>query len=77
MIVKTVKIMPTSKEQGDFVVINEDDFDSAVHTLFKEKPEADVEMTKAELQAALDEKGITYKLGASKVELQALLTAKG
>lgn len=34
-ICKTVKVKPSSKEQGDFVVINEEDFDPKVHTLAK------------------------------------------
>ena len=46
-----------------------------------EKQEAEVEadksMTKAELQSALDEKGIDYKPAMSKAELQTAQTGKG
>jgi hypothetical protein len=33
----TIKVKPWSAEQGDHVVINEDDFDSEVHELFRSK----------------------------------------
>ena len=71
MILETIQILPTSPEQGDFVVINKSDFDPQLHTLYGEH--ADVSMTKAELQSALDEKGIAHKPAMSKAELQALL----
>lgn len=32
--VPTVKVMPWSDDQGEFVVINESDFDAEKHTLF-------------------------------------------
>lgn len=32
--VKTVRIKPSHESQGDFVVINESDFDESVHELF-------------------------------------------
>lgn len=33
---KTMKVMPWGKDQGDFVVINESDFDPKVHKEFKD-----------------------------------------
>lgn len=38
----TVRVMPTSEEQGAYVVINESDFDEKVHVLYTE-PEPKVE----------------------------------
>ncbi len=51
MILETVKIMPSSPEQGDYVLINKDDFNPEVHTLYGQAPEST--MTKVELQALL------------------------
>lgn len=39
---ETVKIMPSHESQGEFVEINAEDFDAAVHTPFVE-PEAEAE----------------------------------
>lgn len=41
-IVPTVKVKPWGKDQGDFVEINEEDFDPKVHKAFEEesKPKA-------------------------------------
>lgn len=33
---KTVKVKPWSKDQGDYVLINELDFDSKIHALYEE-----------------------------------------
>ena len=74
MNLETVKIKAKDPEQGDFVVINKADFDPAIHELL-DAPDTDKAMTKAELQAALDEKGIDYKPAQNKAELQALLDA--
>ena len=60
-------------EQG-FVVINEADFDPEVHLVFGEEAK-EKSMTKAELQAALDEKSIDHKPAMSKAELQSMLDA--
>jgi hypothetical protein len=68
-----VKIMPSSPEQGEYVVINESDFDASVHTLFG--VDEKTSMSKAELQAALDAKGIAHKPAMSKAELQSMLDA--
>lgn len=34
----TIKVRPWGPEQGDFVIINEDDFDPEFHTLLGDKP---------------------------------------
>jgi hypothetical protein len=36
MSVPTVRVKPWAESQGEFVIINEADFDPAVHTLFDE-----------------------------------------
>lgn len=33
---ETVKIMPSSQEQGEFVIINKADFDEKLHTLYEQ-----------------------------------------
>ena len=68
----TVQIA-ADNEQG-FVVINESDFDPDTQTIFgSEAKDEKVAMSKAELQAALDEKGIAHKPAMSKAELQSML----
>jgi len=34
---ETVNVMPWGEDQGDYVVINKDDFDPKKHKLYKEK----------------------------------------
>jgi hypothetical protein len=84
MEVKTIKVKPWGKDQGDHVVINEADFDPTKHepldVAAKPGGKTDAEdgakePTAKELRAALDEKGISYAARASKAELQALLDA--
>ena len=36
--VPTIKVKATDPEQGEFVLINESDFDSAVHERFEAEP---------------------------------------
>lgn len=45
---ETVKVMPQDSEQGDFILINKDDFDEKVHTLYKEVAETKAKKQKAE-----------------------------
>lgn len=33
---KTIKVQPWSEDQGDYVLINEEDFDAGFHETFKE-----------------------------------------
>lgn len=40
MDIETVKIKPTDPEQGEYVLINKDDFDPQAHALYGE-PETD------------------------------------
>lgn len=57
-------------------LINKSDFDPAVHELLDGAEKGSGEqksLTAAEIKAALDAKGITYKGNASKADLQALL----
>jgi hypothetical protein len=73
---KTVNVKPWGKDQGDFVVINEEDFDPSKHELLDgSAPSSDGGKgpTAAELKEALTAKGIDFKGNASKAELQALL----
>ncbi|RKG37886.1 HeH/LEM domain-containing protein [Acinetobacter sp. WCHAc060007] len=57
---KTIKIKPSSPDQGDFVVINESDFDPKVHELVEgETPHQTIAVTlttsiSPELQATID-----------------------
>lgn len=71
-----VKTDATDNEHG-FYVINEADFDPAVHELFKEVDEAGdsglSKMTVAELKDALTAKGIAFPDNAKKADLVALL----
>lgn len=55
----TVKVKPWAESQGDFVEINEEDFDAEIHTLYNEaeKPAAvakPAKAAKAEKPAAVE-----------------------
>lgn len=77
MQLKTIRIKSTHPaSQGDFVEINETDYDPSKHELFDETPASpNSELTVAELKAALTEKGIAFDDKAKKPELLALLDA--
>lgn len=86
MEIKTMRVKPWGVEQGDFVVINEADFNPELHTPLDAAntptgktadANGDGKVTAAELKAALDAKGISYRGNASKADLQALLDASG
>lgn len=68
-------VKPWGKDQGDFVLINEEDFDSEKHELFDVADEGAKKATVAELREALTAKGVDIPEGAKKAELQALLEA--
>lgn len=78
-----LRVKPWGKDQGEYVRINEADFDPSFHQLLDaaDKPAKEVDtngdgkVTAAELKAALTEKGIAFRGNASKAELQALLDA--
>ena len=38
MELETIKVMPWGEDQGEFVVINKDDFDESKHKLYEEAP---------------------------------------
>ncbi|AZG15422.1 hypothetical protein EHF44_16770 [Cupriavidus pauculus] len=68
--------MPWGEDQGDFVLINEEDFDPNVHKRYDEGAKKAATQPKAsvdELRAALTAKGIEIPEGAKKADLQALL----
>lgn len=76
---KTIQVMPWGEDQGDFVVINEEDFDPSVHKRYEEGAKKAAATPKGptidEMRAALTEKGIEIPEGAKKADLQALLDA--
>lgn len=73
---KTIKVKPWGEGQGDFVLINEDDFNPDLHSLLDaadpEKPKA---LSVDEIRAALTAKGIEFQADAKKADLKALLDA--
>jgi hypothetical protein len=82
---KTLKVKSWHKSQGDFVIINEVDFDKDVHTLYGEKKVTAKEQKLIDDQAAKDlldatkaklaEKGIAFEGIEDQAALQALLDA--
>ncbi|MBB1614522.1 hypothetical protein A9978_18970 [Pseudomonas sp. UMC65] len=70
-----IKVMPWGEGQGDFVLIDADSFDENIHTRYDDGSDqgAPKEGTAAFLRAKLDELGVSYKAGASKADLQALI----
>lgn len=70
---KTIKVKPWGEGQGDFVLINEEDFDPERHELFEEDVDPIAKMKVDDLKAALAEKGIEIPEGAKKADLIALL----
>lgn len=80
---KTIKVNPWGKGQGDFVLINEVDFDPDFHELYGEKKltakekkalEAAAKLLE-ETKAALKAKSVEFDDNATQEELQALLDA--
>ena len=76
---ETIKVKPWGEGQGEFVLINKEDFDAEKHELFcvTDAEEGAKKVTIAELREALTAKGIEIPEGAKKAELQALLEANG
>ncbi len=55
---KTVKIQPEHPSQGEFVEINETDFDPAIHTAYGEAPDSgELAAQKADLSAQIVARG--------------------
>lgn len=83
----TVQVKPWGEGQGDYVLINEEDFVEGEHELYAPKKltakeqkalDAAIAEAAAKLEAtkvALTERGITFEDGATQEELQALLDA--
>ncbi|WLD64717.1 hypothetical protein [Pseudomonas sp. OVF7] len=75
----TIQVKPWGEGQGDFVLINESDFDENVHELYGSKKPSAKEVKAAKLladtKAALTEKGIAFEDDADQAALQALLDA--
>ena len=70
----TIKIKPSHASQGDFVIIEESDFDPAIHSLLdSEEPKEPEKLSIGAIRTALKEKGIEFHESAKKQELQALL----
>lgn len=74
--IETVKVKATDPEQGDYVLINADDFNEATHEIYDESDAADG-MTVAQIKEALEAKGVEIPAGAKKADLLALLSAAG
>lgn len=75
----TIQVKPWGEDQGDFVLINEEDFDKDFHELYGDKKPSAKEVKAAKLladtKAALTEKGIAFEEDADQSALQALLDA--
>lgn len=73
---KTIQVKPWGEGQGDFVLINEEDFNPEFHALLDAAEPGKVKaLSVDELRDALTEKGIEFPAGAKKPELKALLDA--
>jgi hypothetical protein len=74
---ETIKVKPWGEGQGDFVVINEEDFDAAKHEKYEAeegaKESENAKLTVPQLKEALTAKGIEIPEGAKKQDLVALL----
>lgn len=53
-VIPTVKVKPWSKDQGDFVEINESDFDAKVHEAYEEGSAEAEDATADEIVAAIE-----------------------
>jgi hypothetical protein len=82
----TIQVKPWGEDQGEYVLINEEDFVEGEHELFapkkltaKEQKALDAANEAAAkldaTKAALTEKGITFDENADQASLQALLDA--
>ena len=71
-----LKVLPWSSDQGDYVEINESDFDSEKHKLYQPEagqPDAFATFTIDEFKAVLDEANVTYAPDADRATLLALV----
>lgn len=76
---KTIQVKAWGEGQGDFVIINEADFDKDFHELYGDKKptakEARAAKLLADTQAALVAKGIDFDESETQEQLQAKLDA--
>ena len=70
---KTLKVKPWGDGQGDFVVINEADFDPELHELLGEAEKPGKAPGIDDIRAALTARNIQFDAKAKKPELQKLL----
>lgn len=70
---KTLKVKPWGQGQGDFVLINETDFDSELHELLGEAEKAGKAPGIDDIRAALTARNIQFDSKGKKSELQKLL----
>lgn len=70
---ETVKVKAWDPDQGDFVLINRDDFDPEKHALLDEEGAKKADLNVNQLKEALTAKGIEIPEGAKKADLVSLL----
>ena len=70
---ETVKVKAWAAEQGDFVLINKDDFDPEKHEFFEDAGAKKADLNVNQLKEALTAKGIEIPEGAKKADLVSLL----
>lgn len=70
---KTLKVKPWGEGQGDFVVINEADFDPDLHELLSEAEKPGKAPGIDDIRAALTARNIQFDPKAKKADLQKLL----
>lgn len=73
-----IKVKPWGKDQGDHVLINEEDFNPDVHELYGAPPKGKdySKMKVDEIKALLTEKGITFDAADKKEDLIKLIPAE-
>lgn len=73
-----IKVKPWGKDQGDHVLINEEDFNPDIHEHFDAKPNGkDYSKLKVdEIKALLTEKGIPFDAADKKDDLIKLIPAE-
>lgn len=70
---KLIKVKPWGEGQGDFVHINEEDFNSDFHELLDEAEKVSKAPGIDDIRAALTAKGVQFDAKAKKPDLQKLL----
>jgi len=71
---ETIKVKPWGEDQGDFVLINAEDFNDAVHVRFDAESgkSGDPGLSAAQLKDELKKRNIEFKGNASREVLQGL-----